>query len=352
MTVMWCGGRNSISIELKKRKIMRIQSFILPMIISLGLCFASCSNENEEWEYDYESDTWETELRNVVSDFNFLFENSFVKFLQAEELNCKVDSSDFFNDETYYPVCIKNLYNFFMPKNMTFVMNDTSTIHMPYSAIRGIISNIIDNQDKYDFVKLTWAFGNDTFTTVAVFNKDNGQIIYDNIFTNIPLSQIEIPSQKSRLTRSEPGTGVNVITKIFYRVTLPIEYEHIDCYILRVKALCDIHYYGPIGCPIYYVEYKSIHKDLESPVFQHYYPLVKYDARVYQGMIISYLWLGTVPFPFSGSPEQICEAILSSCNSINPPEGQTYIVRADYLDYMLSLEHFEANPTSGEWGFD
>lgn len=290
MTEMWCGGRNSISIELKKRKIMRIQSYLLPMIISLGLCFASCSNENEEWEYDYESDTWETELRNVVSDFNFLFENSFVKFLQAEELNCKVDSSDFLNDETYYPVCIKNLYNFFMPKKLTFVMNDTSTIHMPYSAIRGMISNIIDNQDKYDFVKLTWLYSENKFMTIAVFDKSNGQIVYDNFLTNIPLFQMELPTKKSYLTRAEGGGGGHVETRVFYKdkLTVPNGGYYFD---YRIKCFCNV-ICSDYGNPILVLDFETIEDQLTCPQYPQnmFYPVA--DFVIYNGCIIYYLWLG------------------------------------------------------------
>lgn len=80
-----------------------------------------------------------------------------------------------------------------------------------------MVSNILNNQEKYDFVRLSWLFDGDTFSTIAAFDKTNGQIAYDNILTNIPLFQVEIPSKKSKLTRSENGSG-ELVTRIFIKM--------------------------------------------------------------------------------------------------------------------------------------
>lgn len=117
-----------------------IRVYLLPMMLTLALCLASCSNDYEIWDDVNETETWEFELQNIMSDLDFLFENSSIKFLHAEELYCKVDSTNFFNDETYYPVCFKNLYNFIALRKQTFVMNDTNTIHMPAPAMKGLTS--------------------------------------------------------------------------------------------------------------------------------------------------------------------------------------------------------------------
>lgn len=319
---------------------------------TLALCLASCSNDCELWnEYDG-TETWDFELRNIVSDLDFLFENSFIKFEEAEELNCKVDSLDFFSDDTYYPVCIKNLYNFIMLKKRDFVLSDTNTIHTPSFVINGIVSDIVNNQEHYNIVKLTWSYGDEEFTTLAVFDKTNGQLIYDNILTNIPLSQTEIPSRKSKLTRSEPGSGSgNVVTKIFYKNTLTLNHGF-DHYVLWIKCLCEIRYNGPIGSSDFNVTYKSIHKKFEEPSNPYYSVSVRYDACVTQGKIIGYIWLGTGSFPYRGSKETICEAILADCIRQYSVEGEWYCAASEYLNLKLYSGPYENNPTTGDWAFD
>ncbi len=325
---------------------------LLPIMATLAVCLASCSNDYEIWNDTNETDTWELELRNIVSDLDFLLDNSFVKFQQAEELNHSVDSLDFFSDDTYYPVCIKKLYNFFMLKKLDFIENDTNTIHMPSFAINGIVSNVVKNQDKYNIVRLTWSYGDEQFTTLAAFDKTNGQLVYDNILTNIPLSQTEIPSKKSKLTRAESGSGnANTETKIFYKGTLQLNHGF-DHYLLKIKCLCQIRYKGPIGCSDFVVTYKSIHKELEKPNNPYYDVSVRYDACVTQGQIIGYIWLGTITFPYRGSKETICEAILADCIRQYSVEGEWYCAASEYLNLKLYSGPYENNPTTGDWAFD
>lgn len=273
-----------------------LRKLILPMVAILALCYSSCSNDYDQWELDYEKETWETELRNIVSDFDFLFENSSVKFLEAEEINRKVDSKDFLNDETFFPVCIKNLYNFFMLKDQDFVLNDTNNVHMPAIAIKGMVSNIVDNQDNYDFVKLTWMYCEQEFETIAAFDKSNGEIVYDNILTNIPLFQMEFPSNKSKLTRSEGGGSQE--TRIFYKDKLTINYlgYYFD---YRIKGLCKVMCYPSGVCSLMY--YETIVDQLTHSPYEEgmFYPV--YDVVIYGGNIYYYLWLGVGIDDFSSN---------------------------------------------------
>ena len=264
------------------------KNYLLPMIMTMALFFVSCSKEDEMWETTKETETWEFELRNIVSDLGFLFDNSCVKFLQAEKINHKVDSTDFFNDDTFYPVCFKNLYNFFTLKKQDYVMTDTNTVHIPGFAMKRIAANVIDNQYKYDLIKLTWLYCGDTFTTVAAFDKTNGQIVYDNSLTNIPLFQTEIPSRKSKLTRAEGGNG-NVETRVFYKDRLTLDHQgyYFD---YRVKCLCKVTCYDN---GIYVLmNFDSIESQLSSPDYPNgmFNPVA--NVVVYSGNIIYFLWLG------------------------------------------------------------
>lgn len=268
-----------------------LKKSLLPVMAIVAIFFVSCSKDFEQWEYE-EQDTWETELRNIISDFDFLFENSCVKFLQAEELNGRVNISDFLNDDTFYPVCIKKLYNFFMLKDMDFVLNDTMTIHMPSDALKGMVSNVVDNQNKYDFVKITWLLGEKKFQTIAAFDKENGQIVYDNILTNIPLFQVELPSKKSKLTRTEGGSGTE--TKIFFKDIMEVPAGN-DTYQLWVKCICNVSV-SPSGS-YYNPTFVSIHKrtvfppdiDPNNPNAIHCYPVA--DACVVGEYFYYYVWV-------------------------------------------------------------
>ena len=327
-----------------------IRKIVLPMLSMLALCFTSCSNDFEQWEYDYEEkDTWEAELRNIVSDFNYLFENSYIKFLGAEELRRKVVTKDFINDDTYYPVFIKNLYNYFMLKDQDFISNDTNNIHMPVVAIEGMVSEIVKNQDKYDFVKLTWLCVDKKFVTVAAFDKSNGQIVYDNILTNIPLSQIGLSTKKSKLTRSE-GDG-NIETRIFYKDRLTVN-ANSYYFNYQIKCLCKV-LCSQFGNPILLIEYETIEDRLTHPQYSYgmFYP--RCDVVIHEGQIIYYLWVGIGEDSFS-----------TYYNSDNPGVNAAsflydfehhrwtgYACEAESVGFYSALNNGLYEPYSNGWDF-
>lgn len=315
---------------------------------TLALCLASCSNDCELWnEYDG-TETWDFELRNIVSDLDFLFENSFIKFEQAEELNCKVDSLDFFSDDTYYPVCIKNLYNFIMLKKRDFVLSDTNTIHTPSFVINGIVSNIVNNQENYNIVKLTWSYGDEEFTTLAVFDKTNGQLIYDNILTNIPLSQTEIPSRKSKLTRSEPSGGD---TRIFFKDTKTVR-NHFDEYILKVKALCTVK---QLNHPQYgryiYRNFKTVNYNFIQPSNPYQPCNSKGEAAKVGDLIISYIWIGQETCPFNSTTANNCSDAYDAAFCGYPISGEGG-VWSQSVSAIIDIADLEENPQEGEWAFN
>lgn len=317
------------------------------MLSILAFCITSCSNDYEQWDYDYEEkDTWETELRNIISDYDFLLENSFVRFVQAEEINGKVDFADFFNNETFYPVCVKKLHNFFMLKKLGFIMNDTNTVHTPTSFIKGVVTNILDNRDKYDVVKLTWQYCGDFFNTMAVFDKQNGEIVYDNVLTNIPLSNVEVPSGKSKLTRAEGSAGV--MRKIFYWDIMDARVGP-DIYSVWVKCICNIKQRND-G---FYSEFVSIHKkevfapDLSpnNPNTHHNYPVA--DACVSDDAILYYVWVGDGEDTFNyatGSESQrlyACYDIWDIYSDPNRPIPNNTVLEAAHENLLLPMGNYE-----------
>ena len=362
---MWIGGDGciidkNVLINNKQSMIMRSTGkFFMPMLMTLVLCWVSCTNDYEMWNDTNETETWEFELGNIVCDLDFLFENSKVKFLQAEEVNCKVDSTDFFNNESYYPVCMKNLYNVFMLGKLNFVKNDTNTIHMPYNTMRVMVSNIVNNQDKYDIVRLTWLFDGDTFSTIAAFDKTNGQIVYDNILTNIPLFQVEIPSKKSKLTRSENGSG-ELVTRIFYKDVMSVTQSSIH-FELMIKCLCNVWYNNGTytSSPVYdsfayKFSYPNFSNDPNHPE-SALYPQA--NAAYKNGQIAYYVWVGkgTSYFPHSSNDVfDVCYAVYMDA-STNPKHNYSnvqYDANCIDINQTMNMMLFEPNPSDGEWGFE
>lgn len=341
-----------------------LRKYLFPLMAALMLVSSSCSSDDYElYKENGKTETWEYELRNIVSDFGFLFENSGVKFLQAEELRHRVDSTDFFNDETCFPVCIKKLYNFFMLKDNEFVNNDTITIHTPSFILKGMVNNVVKDQDKYVFVRLTWLLGERKFQTVAAFDKSNGQIVYDNILTNIPLSQVELPSKKSKLTRAEGGSGTE--TKIFFKDIMSVPAGN-NYYELWVKGICHVTVTGNgvYSNPVFSsVQSKTVFPpdlDPNNPNATHCYPVA--DAFVVGEAFYYYVWVGIDANNFylyydhetNESRRHACTDIWDIYTDPDrnfPPNTKCDVNRED-IRTTLGLGLFEPEPSyNPEWNF-
>ena len=344
-----------------------LRKYLFPLMAALMLVSSSCSSDDYElYKENGKTETWEYELRNIVSDFGFLFENSGVKFLQAEELRHRVDSTDFFNDETCFPVCIKKLYNFFMLKDNEFVNNDTITIHTPSFILKGMVNNVVKDQDKYVFVRLTWLLGERKFQTVAAFDKSNGQIVYDNILTNIPLSQVELPSKKSKLTRAEGGSGTE--TKIFFKDIMSVPAGN-NYYELWVKGICHVTVTGNgvYSNPVFsLVQSKTVFPpdlDPNNPNATHCYPVA--DAYIYNNDLYYYVWVGInedtyTAHSFSKSTNEsrkkacidIWDLHMDSQGSNNNCINTNYDIGKENIYMLMGMGLFEPEPSyHPEWNF-
>ncbi|MBO7111130.1 MAG: hypothetical protein J6W18_04195 [Bacteroidaceae bacterium] len=328
-----------------------LRNLLLSVMVTLTVFFVSCTNDYDMWDEKNEVDTWEVELHNIVSDLDFLFDNSCVKFLNAERINDRIDSTIFINNETYYPICMKNLYNCFMLAKAGFIMKDTCTIHVPFYAIKGIVSGLVKEQNKYDFIRLTWAFKNDTFYTIAVFDKTNGQMVYDNILTNIPFSQMTLPDKKSRLTRSEGGDDNNVEKRIFYKDTQPYSVG-MDEYIIKVKAICKLRYYYDNNNMR--VEMR-IYDDVKCKFILPEHPYYNYNSQAEvakcEDFIVYYIWIGEGSCPFNSTPKNNCEAAWNA-----KTQGYTNIEGTgdawrQQISTIIDIAQLEQLPTEGEWYF-
>lgn len=318
------------------------------MLMLVLFCASSCTNEYELLESNNKV-TWETELNNIISDFEFLFNNSSVSFIKAEKINNGINEMDFFNEETLFPVCFNKLYNFFMLKDYDFVFNDTNTIHTSGVVMKSIVSNIVEKQEQYDFVSLSWSFCDYLFKTIAVFDKKNGQIVYDNILTNLPLSNISLPFKKSKMTRAETGGGGNVETKIFYK-TIENYYNNLDEYSIYIKALCTVTFNHDNNNQMVAIRtYKSVHFNYIEPSNPYELLYSQGEAAKLDDNLIAYIWVGSTPCPFNSTYANNCNSAASSY--ANGYAGGYGRVWCQPVSSIIDIATLEENPSSGEWAF-
>lgn len=322
----------------------------MPIVFALAVSLSSCSNDYELLDGMFQEDSWNHELNNIVLDFDFLFENSYLQLEKTEVINSKLDSLDFINNETYYPMCYKDLYNFITPVKLDFVMKDTNTIHIPSIALMGIVSSVVRNQENYDKIRLTWRFLDKRFTTIAVFDKENGQLVYDNILTNIPLSHTATPSRRSKLTRSEPGNN-NTPTYIFWKDTKTYTYSS-DTYTLKIKALCEVKYRSTNDGLYSYRSYKNVNFKFDTPSHPFSDMNSKGEAAKVGDFIIGYIWVGDGSCPFTSTPYYNCsDALEIGNNGSSLSNGEGIVWQLASISCTIDGSPLEDNPTSGEWGF-
>lgn len=319
------------------------------LLIGVITLFASCSNDFEVWDNGF-GYSWNEELNNIVSDFDYLFKNSNIKFIRSEKIDSKVDSLDFFTDDTYFPVCFDKLYNFILLQKINFLANDTVTIHMPSLMLKKKVSQITNNQDQYDMVKIYWAFQDEPFYTIAAFDKKNGQIIFDNILTNIPFFMTSTPNRNSKLTRSEGGAGGSSDTRIFYRDIWTYTYGSFDEYKIMVKALCTIRYVHDDrqNCWNIIRTYKTVNYSFIEPTYYHYNVNCKGEVAKVGDNIIGYIWVGEGYCPFNSSAYFNCSDAYNYCLNGYSWNGNVWALS---VNQTIDLWELEENPSSGEWAF-
>lgn len=182
----------------KKTKIGVIMVSIFATIV-----FSSCSNDGYFIEENYYND-WNQSLYMELAKNAASLSNSGVKFEKSTKLNgIDIDSCTFLDSKQN---CFPVYHHFnncrFNPVPFDFLKNDTSNFHVPANMIQIAVDNIIKEQYKYDFVKLEWSCDNTLFFyTIAAFDKSTGELVYDNLLTNI--TNYDGFAKKAMLTRGE-----------------------------------------------------------------------------------------------------------------------------------------------------
>lgn len=171
-------------------------------LLLIGLSIISCANDYEFME-DYQSQDWESSLRQIVSENMMLYSNSdiYLKGYEKTDIN-SLSQYSFINSESRYPVMTGNKITL---APYEFIRFDTLMCHVKSSHIENIVNNSLNHKDELVAVELQWVVKDAQINTFALFDKESGELVYDNLLYNtITMDAVKMNRlRKHKLTRSE-----------------------------------------------------------------------------------------------------------------------------------------------------
>ena len=175
------------------------------LTLTIGLSIVSCTNDYEFFDDGWESQSWETSLNQMVSQNVSLYSNNEIFLKDYREIDIKsLDSTSFINKDAKFPVFSGNHISL-VP--FAFINHDTIMSHVKAFHVRNLVNYSMDHKSELTAVKLTWESADGPFTSIALFDKKTGQLVYDNIIYNtITTEEGDLNKfRKFKLTRSEGG---------------------------------------------------------------------------------------------------------------------------------------------------
>lgn len=192
---------------------MRKRASYVFLSVTIGLLTVSSCTKYDTYdilkiENEKVPTTWREELKMLVNDNSSVLTASGVSLKKARKLSSVTpDSASFFNDEMrFYPIYQSDLKKFDVAP-YRFLQEDTVTVHYRTTHLNSMVNEILSSNVPYDVVELTWEKDGESFKTLSLFNEETGELLYDNIFSNIITQKIVSGSKKPFLTRSEGGPG-------------------------------------------------------------------------------------------------------------------------------------------------
>jgi|GEM_PF-5097146 len=171
-------------------------------LLFIGISIISCANDYEFME-DYQSQDWESSLRHIVTENMALYSNSeiYLKGYEKTDIN-SLSQYTFINSESRYPVMTGNKITL---APYEFIRFDTLMCHVKSSHIDNIVKNSLDHKDELVAVELQWVVKDALINTIALFDKESGELVYDNILYNtITMDAVKMNRlRRHKLTRSE-----------------------------------------------------------------------------------------------------------------------------------------------------
>lgn len=177
---------------------------LLLLFLAIGLSFISCANDYE-FIKDYQSLDWETSLKQIVSENLTLYSNSDIFLKSYEEIDIySLNRYSFINPESRYPVMTGNKITL---APYEFIRFDTLMCHVKSFHIDNLVNYSLKYRSELVAIELQWVVDDVPMTTIALFDKKNGELVYDNILYNtITIGENRLNNlRKQKLTRSEWG---------------------------------------------------------------------------------------------------------------------------------------------------
>ncbi|MBO5932559.1 MAG: hypothetical protein J6Q19_02395 [Bacteroidaceae bacterium] len=181
------------------------------LILLILIC--SCNNELYDSSLLVLSEEDNYSSLNSAKDFLKNYNTLDLLGLELVEMNDyssknKLSVEDFFNDnEQYYVAYNGSTKN---PKLITYTMlqKDTCMIHYKHDDLVKHIETLLTGKSQYNVKELKWNYKNEMFSTIALFDRNTGELLYDNILYNILAIEVN-NSSKKYLNRGEYVKYVN-----------------------------------------------------------------------------------------------------------------------------------------------
>lgn len=178
-------------------------------LIMTGLLLASCSNNNDFFPSIDNDCDWETSLNEIITDNDDLFANRGIKITSIKFIdNVNIDKNLFFGDQYgVFPVYSK-MDSVFTILTYNQLMKDSNNYCFDTTVVIRKINELLIHSDDYDVVELSWDCGNNTYNSMAFFNKRTGELEYDNMLYNMStISSYEKEGFSRALAIAESGVG-------------------------------------------------------------------------------------------------------------------------------------------------
>lgn len=174
---------------------------MISFVITFVMCFGCTNSIDDDMLVISGQIGWKNELYSILEDNKDQISESELSLLDIKLHNSVVLTvDDFFNKESLFPVYINNLYERFELMPFYFLETDTLTTHYKADYLVEMV-NLLLEDDNHDIVELNWLHKNNKFSSIALFNKQSGELEYDNVLFNI-ISQNQ-KLLKGTLTRAE-----------------------------------------------------------------------------------------------------------------------------------------------------
>lgn len=147
----------------------------------------ACSNDLDFVPTSDSTLDWVESFNVITSDNNLTLSRNNLSIIQRKQIKgVLISEKYFFEDEyAYLPVYLLDNTKFSL-KQIDTIKKDTSIVSLQHlEKIKTKVCEIIDTQESFDFVEITWKKDNAYFKSMAVFDKITGELVYDNILYNI-----------------------------------------------------------------------------------------------------------------------------------------------------------------------